>query len=115
MNILSAATLTAHFPAVVPEIRRTLENEKPLAAGTEKGNKGKKQNAVHSSWPVTIRGDSAQLPPLAAKLDGMASHLVKVAESVDLPTEIGLVIFAHNLAALAEQVAHMENNLEMPA
>lgn len=52
--------------------------------------------------------------PLAAKIDGMASQLVKIAESVELSTEMQLIIFAHNLAAVAEQVAHMENNLEVP-
>lgn len=69
--------------------------------------------SIHKQY--TSSGILAQLPPLAAKLDGMASYLVKVAESVDLPTEIRLVIFAHNLAALVEQVAYMENNLEVPA
>ena len=113
MNNLTATTLAAHFPTVAPEIFRTLENEKPLTAATVRGQKGKKRNGV-SDWPVTILDTPAQLPPLAAKIDGMASQLVKIAESVELSTEMQLIIFAHNLAAVAEQVAHMENNLEVP-
>ena len=115
MNNLTATTLAAHFPAVAPEIFRALENEKPLTAGTVKGNKGKNEKPVHSAWPVTILDTPAQLPPLAAKIDGMASQLVKIAESVELSTEMQLIILAFNLAAVAEQVAHMENNLEVPA
>ena len=49
MNNLTATTLAAHFPAVAPEIRRALENKKPLAAGTAKGDKGKNENTVHSA------------------------------------------------------------------
>lgn len=61
MNDLTATTLAAHFPAVSPEIRRALENKKPLTAATVKGQKGKKRNCV-SAWPVTILDTPAQLP-----------------------------------------------------
>lgn len=115
MNSLSAHTLSAHFPAVAPEIRRALGNEKPLAAGTAKGNEGKNENTVHSAWPVTILGTPVQLPPVAARIDGMASQLVRIAdECIGLDTEMQLIVFAGNLAAVAEQVAQMENNLEVP-
>lgn len=115
MIILKQSTLTIHFPAVAPEIRRALENERPLTVAAVKGNKQVRQHVGHMYASLITPHDAAQLPPLAAKLDGMASHLVKVAESVDLSIEMHLVVFAHNLAALAEQVAHMENNLEVPA
>lgn len=115
MNNLTATTLAAHFPAVAPEIFRALENEKPLTADTVKGNEGKNENTVHSAWPVTILDTPAQLPPLAAKIDGMASQLVRIADEViGLDVEMQLIIFAHNLVVVAEQVAHMENNLEVP-
>ena len=104
MSTLSTTTLTAHFPAVAPEIFRALENEKPLTAATVKGPKGKKRNGV-SAWPVTILDTPAQLPPLAARIDG----------TVSMGVEMQLIILAFNLAAVAEQVAHMENNLEVPA
>ena len=105
MNNLTATTLAAHFPTVAPEIFRTLENEKPLTAATVKGPKGKKRNGV-SAWPVTILDTPAQLPPLAARIiDG----------TVSMGVEMQLIILAFNLAAVAEQVAHMENNLEVPA
>lgn len=115
MNNLSATTLTAHFPAVAPEIRRVLENKKPLAAATVKGPKGKKRNCV-SAWPVTILDTPAQLPPLAARIDGLASQITQIIDgTVSMGVEMQLIILAFNLAAVAEQVAHMENNLEVPA
>lgn len=114
MNSLSATTLTTHFPAVAPEIRRVLGNEKPLTAATVKGDNQKNQHIGHMYASLITPHDSMQLPPLAAKIDGMASQLVKIAESVELSTEMQLIIFAHNLAAVAEQVGYMENNLEVP-
>ncbi len=116
MNNLTATPLAAHFPAVAPEIRRALENKKPLAAGTVKGNKGKNEKPVHSAWPVTILDTPAQLPPLAARIDGLASQITQIIDgTVSMGVEIQLIILAFNLAAVAEQVAHMENNLEVPA
>ena len=115
MNNLTMTILAAHFSAVAPEIRRKLENEKPSTGATVKGNNIKNQHVGHMYASLITPHDSAQLPPLAAKIDGMASQLVKIAESVELSTEMQLIIFAHNLAAVAEQVAHMENNLEVPA
>lgn len=116
MSTLSTTTLAAHFPAVAPEIFRALENEKPLTAGTVKGNEGKNENTVHSFWPVTILDTPVQLPPLAARIDGLASQIVQIVDgTVSMYVEIQLIILAFNLAAVAEQVAHMENNLEVPA
>lgn len=116
MNNLTATTLAAHFPAVAPEIRRALENKKPLAAGTAKGDKGKNENTVHSAWPVTILDTPAQLPPLAARIDGLASQIVQIVDgTVSMYVEMQLIILAFNLAAVAEQVGYMENNLEVPA
>lgn len=113
---LSQSSLTAHFPAVAPEIRRALENKKPLTAGTTKGDKGKNENTVHSAWPVTILDTPAQLPPLAAKIDGLASQITQIIDgTVSMGVEMQLIILAFNLAAVAEQVAHLENNLEVPA
>ena len=116
MSTLTATTLAAHFPAVAPEIFRALENEKPLTAGTAKGNEGKNENTVHSAWPVTILDTPAQLPPLAARIDGLASQIARIIDgTVSMGVEMQLIILAFNLAAVAEQVAHMENNLEVPA
>ena len=116
MNSLSVTTLAAHFPAVAPEIRRALENEKPLTAGTVKGNEEKNENTVPSAWPVTILDTPAQLPPLAARIDGLASQIARIIDgTVSMCVEMQLIILAFNLAAVAEQVAHMENNLEVPA
>lgn len=112
--MLTTSVLTAHFPTVAPEIIRALENEKPLAADTAKGNHEGKPSI--NLWFTPITPDAhAQLPPLAVKLDGVASHMARLAETVDRTAEERLIILAHNLAAVAEQVAHMENNLEVPA
>ena len=89
--------------------------EKPLTAATVKGPKGKKRNGV-SAWPVTILDTPAQLPPLAARIDGLASQIARIIDgTVSMGVEMQLIILAFNLAAVAEQVAHMENNLEVPA
>ena len=89
--------------------------EKPLTAATVKGPKGKKRNGV-SAWPVTILDTPAQLPPLAARIDGLASQITQIIDgTVSMGVEMQLIILAFNLAAVAEQVAHMENNLEVPA
>lgn len=89
--------------------------EKPLTAVTVKGPKGKKRNGV-SAWPVTILDTPAQLPPLAARIDGLASQIARIIDgTVSMGVEMQLIILAFNLAAVAEQVAHMENNLEVPA
>ena len=77
MNNLSTTTLAAHFPAVAPEILRALEMKSPLTAATVKGHKGKKRNGV-SAWPVTILDTPAQLPPLAARIDGLASQIARI-------------------------------------
>ena len=115
MNNLTATTLAAHFPTVAPEIFRTLENEKPLTAATVRGQKGKKRNGV-SAWPITILDTPAQLPPLAARIDGLASQIARIIDgTVSMGVEMQLIILAFNLAAVAEQVAHMENTLEVPA
>ena len=115
MNNLTMTILAAHFSAVDPEILRALENKKPLTAATVKGQKGKKRNGV-SAWPVTILDTPAQLPPLAARIDGLASQIARIIDgTVSMGVEMQLIILAFNLAAVAEQVAHMENNLEVPA
>lgn len=115
MSTLSTTTLTAHFPAVAPEIFRALENEKPFTVAAVRGPKGKKRNGV-SAWPVTILDAPAQLPPLAARIDGLASQIARIIDgTVSMGVEMQLIILAFNLAAVAEQVAHMENNLEVPA
>ena len=89
--------------------------EKPLTAATVKGPKGKKRNGV-SAWPVTILDTPAQLPPLAARIDGLASQIARIIDgTVSMGVEMQLIILAFNLAAVAEQVAHMESNLEVPA
>lgn len=116
MITLSQSILAAHFPAVASEIRRALENEKPLTGATVKGNEGKNEDTVHSGWPVTILSTPTQLPPLAARIDGLASQIVQIIDgTVSMYVEMQLIILAFNLAAVAEQVAHMENNLEVPA
>lgn len=113
MNRLTATTLAAHFPAVAPEIFRALKNEKPLTDATVKGKEGKP--SMNMPFPLITTDIPAQLPPLAAKLDDMASHLARIAGTVERDPEEHLVILTHNLADLAEQVAHMEMNLEVSA
>ena len=46
----------------------------------------------------------------------MASQIARIIDgTVSMGVEIQLIILAFNLTAVAEQVAHMENNLEVPA
>lgn len=57
---------------------------------------------------------SAQLPPLAADLEGLAVSLGVLAGNVTSEQWKFLKIFRSNLRAAAERVAALENSLEIP-
>lgn len=57
---------------------------------------------------------SAQLPPLAADLEGLAVSLGVLAGSVSPEQWEFLKLFRSNLRAAAERVASLENSLEIP-
>lgn len=59
----------------------------------------------------TTPGASAQLPPLAADLEGLAVSLGVLAGNVSPEQWEFLKIFRANLRAAAERVAALENNL----
>ena len=62
----------------------------------------------------TTPGSSAQLPSLAADLEGLAVSLGVLAGNVSSEQWEFLKIFRANLRAAAERVAALETNLEVP-
>ena len=62
----------------------------------------------------TTPGNSAQLPPIAADLEGLAVFLGVLADSVSAEQWEFLRIFRANLRSAAERVAALENSLEVP-
>ena len=62
----------------------------------------------------TTPGASAQLPPLAADLEGLAVSLGVLAGNISSEQWEFLKIFRANLRAAAERVAALETNLEIP-
>lgn len=62
----------------------------------------------------TTPGACAQLPPLAADLEGLAVSLGVLAGSVSAEQWEFLRIFRANLRSAAERVAVLENSLEVP-
>lgn len=80
-------------------------------------NSGRHQGEGESSnlRPVpTTPGASAQLPPLAADLEGLAVSLGVLAGNVSSEQWEFLKIFRANLRSAAERVAALENSLEVP-
>lgn len=93
--------------------KRLVINEKALRCA----NSEKAQNEEASSNLQTVPttpGNSAQLPPIAADLEGLAISLGVLAGKVPAEEWEFLKIFRTNLRAVAERVAALENSLEAP-
>lgn len=87
-------------------------NKKPLHCTTsERANKESYGN-LHAM--PTTQSAYAQLPPLAADLEGLAVSLGVLAGKVPAEEWEFLKIFRANLRAAAERVAALETNLEVP-
>ena len=89
------------------------KTEKALRCGnSEKGQKEESTINLHAL--PTTRDASAQLPPIAADLEGLAVSLGILAGKIPAEEWEFLKIFRANLRAAAERVAALENNLEVP-
>ncbi len=89
------------------------KTEKALRCGnSEKGQKEESTINLHAE--STTQDASAQLPPIAADLEGLAISLGVLADNVTPGQWAFLKIFRANLRAAAERVAALENNLEVP-
>ena len=81
------------------------------------GNSGRaktEESTTNLQGIPTTPGTSAQLPPLAADLEGLAVSLGVLAGNVSSEQWEFLKIFRANLRAAAERVAALETNLEVP-
>lgn len=88
-------------------------NEKALRCTTSE--KAQSEEATSNLQDVPTTPDaSAQLPPLAADLEGLAVSLGVLAGKVSAEEWEFLKIFRANLRAAAERVAALENALEVP-
>jgi len=112
------------FPrlAISPEIaarnatdyaRRARIDEKALRCGNSE--RAQSEEATRNLQAVPTTPDaSAQLPPLAADLEGLAVSLGILAGKVSAEEWEFLKIFRANLRAAAERVAALETSLEAP-
>lgn len=88
-------------------------NEKALRCGNSERPKSEEATSNLQNFSTTP-GSSAQLPPLAADLEGLAVSLGVLAGNVSSEQWEFLKIFRANLRAAAERAAALENGLEVP-
>ena len=126
VNLIAAEVRTGiTSPLLIPLFVRTARNkarnyaqrlqinEKALhCANSEEPENEERTNNLHAV--PTTQDASAQLPPLAADLEGLAVSLGILAGKVPAEEWEFLKIFRANLRAAAERVAALENNLEVP-
>ena len=93
----------------VPTLKLEDIKKAPHRANGEEPRTG--DAAATNNDKATILKDSAQLPPLAADLEGLAVSLGVLAGNVSPEQWEFLKIFRANLRAAAERVAELENNL----
>lgn len=90
-----------------------IKTEKALHRTT--GERAQNEEASSNLQAVpTTPGNSAQHPPIAADLEGLAVSLGILAGKVPAEEWEFLEIFRTNLRAVAERVAALENSLEAP-
>ena len=88
-------------------------NEKALRCGNSGRAEGE-ESTTNLQYISTTPGSSAQLPSLAADLEGLAVSLCVLAGNVSSEQWEFLKVFRANLRAAAERVAALETNLEVP-
>lgn len=92
---------------------RVCDNEKAPRCTTNE--RAESEEATRNLQDVPTTPDaSAQLPPLAADVEGLAVSLGILAGKVPAEEWEFLKIFRSNLRAAAERVAALENSLEVP-
>lgn len=100
--------------------RKSMDNfmgmitEKALRCTTNERPESEEEATRNLQGVPTTPGASAQLPPLAADLEGLAVSLGILAGKVPAEEWEFLKIFRANLRAAAERVAALENSLEVP-
>lgn len=93
--------------------KRLIIDEKALRCTTNERPESEEATRNLQDVPTTP-GASAQLPPLAADLEGLAVSLGILAGKVPAEEWEFLKIFRSNLRAAAERVAALENHAEAP-
>lgn len=88
-------------------------DEKALRCGNSERAEGE-EGSANLRAVSTTPGTYAQLPPLAADLEGLAVSLGVLAGNVSSEQWEFLKMFRTNLRAAAERVAALENSLEVP-
>lgn len=88
-------------------------NEKALRCANSERPKSEEATSNLQNFSTTP-GSSAQLPPLAADLEGLAVSLCVLAGNVSSEQWEFLKIFRANLRSAAERAAALENGLEVP-
>lgn len=94
-------------------VEEPLINEKALRCANSERPKSEEATSNLQNFSTTP-GSSAQLPPLAADLEGLAVSLGVLAGNVSSGQWEFLKLFRANLRAAAERVAALETNLEIP-
>lgn len=100
------------IPAAKYAKRLVIDKKALRCANSEKAQN---EDATRNLQPVpTTPGASAQLPPIAADLEGLAVSLGVLAGKVPAEEWEFLKIFRANLRAAANRVAALENHAEVP-
>lgn len=94
-------------------VKKLVIDEKALRCANSERAEREEASSNLQAVPTTS-GNSAQLPPLATDLEGLAVSLGILAGKVPAEEWEFLKIFRANLRAAAERVAALENSLEAP-
>lgn len=98
-----------------PQGRKSMNSINEKAPRCTTSEKAQNEDATRNLQPVpTTPGASAQLPPIAADLEGLAVSLGVLAGKVPAEEWEFLKIFRANLRAAADRVAALENHAEVP-
>lgn len=125
-DLIAAAVRTGQIPVMLAPmyahaakvwartyVCRLKVDEKALHRTTGERAQNEESTKILQDVPITP-GNSAQLPPIAADLEGLAVSLGILAGKVPAEEWEFLKIFRTNLRAVAERVAALENSLEAP-
>ena len=90
----------------------SMSEKAPRRTTGERGQHDEANGNLHPS--LITANDCAQLPPLAADLEGLAVSVGVLAGRVSAEDWEFLKMLRANLRAAAERVAALENSLEVP-
>lgn len=125
-GLIAAAVRTGQIPVMLAPmyahtakvrartyVCRLKVDEKALRCANSEKAQNEEASSNLQAVPTTP-GNSAQLPPIAADLEGLTVSLGILAGKVPAEEWEFLKIFRTNLRAVAERVAALENSLEAP-